>query len=211
MAELSPIGADLASVRLASQAPSFELAFNQTQNTIIRRLNDEIDRVNESGAAERNEVDQLQREARQLADAVPLIEVYRQGVNNNSGQLGELYDEVTAAITALGADDNVTADEVADFNTKRDAVVERIDNIYIFVHPDIVDGDVIERLKDQLDTIRGYTAVVGTKSGDNADLVTNLESLQTEVSIAQTVNLNTLATALDLQQKLFFQIRLPEF
>ena len=70
----------------------------------------------------------------------------------------------------------------------------------MFVHPDIVDGKEVQNLKDDLETIQGYTAVTGTKSVDNAALVTNLNTLLTRSNVALTTTENTVTTALDFEQ-----------
>ncbi len=199
MADVS-IGATLAGVAQNARRPSFELAFSQMQNTIIRRLNDEIEGVQERGALDRQVVAGLQRKGRQLINQLPFIQEYRAGNLNNVGQIEKLAAEVEAAISALGADDTVTSDEVAAFNAARDAIVQRIENIYIFVSPDIADGKEVQKLKNDLDTFRAFTAVEGTLSGDNAALVTDLNSLLTRANVALTGTENNVTTALDLEQ-----------
>jgi len=68
MAELTPIGATLANLAASAAQPNFALQFNQIQNTIIRRVNDEIARVNESGASiySASEIARLRRLIQQL-------------------------------------------------------------------------------------------------------------------------------------------------
>ena len=73
MAELFPLGAILAKLTSEAARPSFEFRFNQLQNTIIRRVNKEIARVNESNPSNRHRVDKLRRDGLKLADSLPLI------------------------------------------------------------------------------------------------------------------------------------------
>ncbi len=202
MAELPNIGAVLASVSQSAQRPSFEFAFNQMQNTVIRRLNDDIERVSEAGAVDRHRVTELRRKGTQLVEQLPLIQEYRNGNLINFGQLEALLQEVETAVSALGADNNVDAAEVDAFNTARDAVAERINRIYIFAHPDVTDGKVIQRLKDRLDEVRNLTAVEGTLNGDNSALQETLSSLANDVTVAATVTQGTVATALDFEQNI---------
>ncbi len=201
MADVS-IGATLASISQSSQAPSFEFTFNKMQNTIIRRLNEEVEAVQERGAVNRHRVTDLQRKGRQLIDQLPIIQDYRVGNLLNVGQFQALTIEVEAAISALGADDTVTAAEVTAFETARDALVERIDRTYIYVHPDIVDGKVVQDLKDDLDTFKAFTAVTGTLSGDNAALVSDLNTLLNRSATALSTTQNTVTTALDFEQNI---------
>lgn len=199
MADFS-VGATLAALAVARARPSFELVFNQMQNTIIRRLNGEIDKVNNSGTAKENRLERLQRDALKLVDSLPILQEYRFGNLNNSGQLEALYDETTTLISSLGSDD-VDASEVAAFNAQRDIVVERLRNIYLFVHPNVVNGNVIEGLKDQIETLEGLTPVVGTQA-DNQALIDTVNSFQTQVSTGQTTTIITISTTLDLEQKI---------
>ncbi|HSG72379.1 MAG TPA: hypothetical protein VLA12_18320, partial [Planctomycetaceae bacterium] len=167
---------------------------------IIRRLNEDISDVEDRGAADRQAVAALQRKGRQLINQLPAIQEYRIGNLNNVGQFEKLSAEIETAISALGADDTVTADEVAAFNAARDQIVERIEGIFIFVSPDIADGKDVQKLKADLDTFRSFTAVEGTLSGDNADLTTSLNSLLTRSNIALTTTENNVTTAFDLEE-----------
>jgi len=199
MADIS-IGSTLASLAVARARPSFELTFNQLQNTIIRRLNSEIEKVNNTGAAQENRVERLQSDALKLVDALPILQEFRIGNLNNSGQLDALFDETATLISSLGSDD-IDASEVAAFNAQRDIVVERLNNVYLFVHPDVVNGNVIEGLKDQIETLEGLTPVVGTQA-DNQALIDTVNSFQTQVSTGQTTTILTISTTLDLEQKI---------
>lgn len=54
----------------------FETRFNTLQNTVIGRLNDGIDKVNESGSENAPETRVLQRKFSQLAETRPVLRQY---------------------------------------------------------------------------------------------------------------------------------------
>lgn len=197
MAELFPLGASLANLASAVAAPNFELQFSQLQNTIIRRVNTEIARINNTGASKRFEIEKLQKDGLKLADALPLIAAYQQGNLNNIGQLEALFEETKALAASLGTDD-VDQSEVDAFNAQRDVVVKRLNNLFIFIHPDIVDGKIIQSLKEEIDTLNALTPVVGTQANNQA-VIDAVAAFQGKVSTGITVTENTVDVALRLE------------
>lgn len=200
MAEIFPLSATLANLAANAAGPSFELQFNQLQNTIIRRVNNEIARINASGASDRHRVEKLQRDGLKLTDALPLIEAYRQGNANNLGQLQVLLEETEALASSLG-DDDVDQSEVDAFNAQRAVVVERLNNLFIFIHPDIADGKAIQFLKQEIDTLNALNPVVGTQA-DNQAVIDGVETFQDKVITAVTVTENTIDVALRLELRI---------
>lgn len=197
MAELPPISATLANLAAAAAGPSFELRFSQLQNTIIRRVNDEIARVNNTGGVARHRIAKLQKDGLKLADSLPLIEAYRNGNSNNLGQLQALFEESETLVATLGTDD-VDQSEVDAFNAQRDLIVERLNNLYVFVHPDIVDGNAIQFLKQGIDTLNALSPVVGTQA-DNQAVFDAVDTFQNQLNVALTVTQNTIDVALRLE------------
>ncbi|MBI2585474.1 MAG: hypothetical protein HYW28_06310 [Rhodospirillales bacterium] len=197
MAELFPLGASLANLATAAAAPNFELQFSQLQNTIIRRVNTEIARVNNTGASKRFEIEKLQKDGLKLADALPLIQAYREGNNNNLGQIELLQEDAAALAASLGTDD-VDQAEVDAFNAQRDLIVEKLDNLFIFIHPDVVDGKAVQFLKEQVDTLNALTPVVGTQA-DNQAVINAVATFQDQLDTAFTVTQNTVDVALRLE------------
>lgn len=205
MADFSPKGignfaATFAQRSLASQRVGFELRFNQLQNTLIGRFNDKVDAVNETPLNTARKITSLQKKAEDLVASLPILQEYRTGNTNNKGQLEALFDEVTGLFTTFNQDATVDAAEVAAFEAQKDVVVNRLNNIYIFAHPDVFDSTV-QRLKESLDTIRGLTVVEGPLT-DNQGVADTLSQFQTEVSVGITVTQNTITTTLDLEQSI---------
>ncbi|MCH7935484.1 MAG: hypothetical protein IH994_00130 [Proteobacteria bacterium] len=204
MAEIFPLAATFANIGLFASQPDFELQFSQLQNTIIRRVNKEIKRINESGASDRQTIAKLQRDGLKLADSLPLIEAYRNGNSNNLGQIQQLLEDADTLSSALGEDDAVSQAEVDAFNAKRDEIVERLNNLYFFVLPDIVDGNTIQTLKLEIDNLNALSPVVGSKSTDqeNIDATAAVSTLQNHLLTALTTTQNTVSLALDLEQNI---------
>lgn len=193
----APLSSTLANLATNAAGPSFELHFSQLQNTIIRRVNKEIERVNNTGSSKRHDVEKLQRDGLKLADSLPLIQAYREGNSNNLGQLQALFEDTQALVDSLGTD-NVDQTEVDAFNAQRDVVVQRLNNIFVFVHPDIVDGNTIQYLKQEIDTLNGLTPVVGTQA-DNQAIFDTLATFEDKINTALTVTQNTVDVSLRLE------------
>lgn len=201
MAELFPLSSTLAQVFNANNQPSFELAFSQLQNTIIRRINDEIERVAEEANADRGRIEKLQRDGLKLANSLPAITAYRKGNFFNEGRLDNLIDQALTLASSLGPDDAVDAAEVAAFNAQRDIVVDLINEMPVYIHPDIVDGKTIQRLKDQRAILNGLAPAVGSKSGLAANVAATdaVTALQDELAVALSVTRNTVQVAVSLE------------
>ena len=193
------IGARIAKNLQAARTPQFELLFASIQNTVIRRVNAESQKIIDGSAMDRHKLESFYKQGLKLANAVPIIAQFRIGNLNNSGQLSALSDETAALIDKLGSDDAITQEEVDAFNEHKQVVIDRLDNIYLFAHPDIVDGNAIPNLKDSLETLRNLSPVAGTRD-DNAALFETLTDFQSKISIATSTTLNTISTALDLEQ-----------
>lgn len=186
---------------LASQRVAFELQFNLLQNSLINRFNTKVDDVNQTPLNTQRKITDLQKEAKALVSSLPALQEYRQGNNNNLGHLNSLFDEMSDLFATFNQDANVDASEVAAFEAQRDKVVQHVNNLYIFVHPDIYDGKVIQRLKENVDNISGLTVTAGLLT-DNQAVVDSLTQFQTEISIGITVTQNTVSTTLDLEKKI---------
>lgn len=195
------ISATLASISQATARSGFELQFSNLQNSLIRRFNDQVDKINDEASSSRREIDSLQAESARLVDTLPVIEQYRIGNQNNFGQLEKVQEDLTTLRAILTEDNTLTADEVTAFEAKRDEIAERVNNIFVFFSPDIVDGQPIQTLKEELDAFKALTPVAGSVDVDNAGLLDSVDSFITKTSTATTVTSNNIETALDLEIK----------
>lgn len=195
----SSIASTLASVAQASSRIGFEVQFNNLQNTLIKRFNNQVDVINGSNPSNANRITELQKESNKLVQSLPILEAYRGANRNNYGQLEALQEELAALGASISDDNVVTADEVADFTAKRDLVAQRLDNLYVLVHPDFNDGQVIPKLKESLAELKALTPVVGSLDVDNADINTFLTEINNKVANAISTTSNTITSVLFLE------------
>ena len=196
-----PLAATLAQVGKDSAGPNFELRFSQLQNTIIRRVNAEIKRVNDSGSVNKHKINKLQKDGLKLADSVPVLAAYRSGNENNLGQLQQLIADTETLSSSLGDDDDVDQSEVDAFNAQLAIVLDRLDKIYIYIHPDINDARAIQFLKQQVDTLSALAPVVGTKA-DNQAVTDAVTAFQNKTQSALDTTQNTVQLTLNLEENI---------
>ena len=196
------ISARLASISQAGARSGFEFQFNNLQNSLIRRFNEQVDDINNEANSSQREIDRLQTESARLVDTLPIIEQYRIGNQNNFGQLEQVQTDLNSLRDILSEDNTLTADEVTAFTTLRDQIADRVNNIYTFVNPDIVDLQAIVTLKEELDTFRALTPVAGSVDVDNAGLLDAVDDFTNKTITAANVTSNNIETALDLELKL---------
>jgi len=201
MSEKINLGAALISIGQAVARPEFELTFHQLQNTVLRRVNNQIEKVNEDTDNTRV-VTRLHNDRNELAEDIPLLRTFLFGNEANNGHLLELSPIVTSAVakfSEVDAETNLTAAEAADINTLKDQIVERLEGLFVIKHPGIHDANVIEKLKDLVAELNGLTAVTGTvdasgsgsPSNDNRALLDKLVEAKTRVDVGMEVTRNT--------------------
>jgi hypothetical protein len=190
-------------VNLASAAAriSFETQFSQMQNTLIRRFNDNVDRIADDPIAQIKS-NRLRREGLKLGNALPVIQEYKVGIKNTQVTLTDTITEKLSDLQlALGPDDSVSQAEVDAFTAQRDIVASQIENLFVFKNLDVFDGDFVIDLKKKLDGLNALTPVVGTKA-DNSAVTDFVISLQGKVSTAADIASNAVASALSIELRI---------
>ncbi len=195
----SVLASDLARAGQAGVRSNFEVQFNNLQNTLIGRFNEQVDDINNEKSSSSHRIKALQETSKKLVASLPLLEEYREGNRNNYGQLEALQEELSALRATISNDDNVTADEITAFEAARDTAAHRLNNIYLFVHDDFNDGQVIQKLKQSLGELQALTPVVGTLSGDNSGITDTLTELDNKVANAISTTSNTITSVLFLE------------
>lgn len=196
---VSNIAQAIASIHSSATGPNFELQFSQLQNTVIRRLNGEIQKVNEAGGSKADLLE-MQRDGRKLAENLPIVEKFLFDSESNKGRLSTIYDKVTSLISKFTDDDNISADDVTNFNTERQETVDEMNRLWQLSYVGFTDGDSIRRLKNEISTLEALTPVVGVVDPEGTDpatnanrsILTSLETFQSQTSTAQTVTLNSI-------------------
>lgn len=195
----------LANGAAASARTAFELRYNQLQNTVIRRLNDEIEKANQVPRTIERKLENFTKENEELSNSISVLDQYRVGVQNIMSNVEKFREQIDVLWQMLGPDGVVSQEEVDAFNLKKTEVLETLNNIPIFKHEGVVDGNVIERLKAQKDLIQSMNPVVGSMD-DNEDITFGMLEVQGHVSSAQSVMTTTLGTVLDLEQNMQAEI-----
>lgn len=196
----------IANINQAAMGATFDLQFSQLQNTVIRRLNTEIAGVNAAGGSKADEL-RLKREGKNFATQLPLIEKFQFDTQTNSNRLSTVLNDVSTAISYF-SDGNISSSDVTNFNTARQAVVDELNKLTQLSYVGFTDGNIIQRLKNKVSTLESLAPVVGVvdaagtspPTNVNRAVLTSLETLQNDVTTAQTVTNNSLSNIFDMRQ-----------
>ena len=165
----------------------------------MKRFNNQVDVITSRNPSSVHKVVKLQKESSELVQSLPILEAYREANRNNYGQLEALQEELTDLRATISDDNNVTASEITNFTTKRDSVAKRLNNLYILVHPNFNDGQVILKLKESLAELESLTPIVGTLSGNNADISAFLTEIDNKVASSILTTSNTISSVLFME------------
>ena len=193
------VASSLASIAQATSRVGFEVQFNNLQNTLMKRFNNQVDVITSRNPSSVHKVVKLQKESSELVQSLPILEAYREANRNNYGQLEALQEELTDLRATISDDNNVTASEITNFTTKRDSVAQRLNNLYILVHPNFNDGQVILKLKESLAELESLTPIVGTLGGNNADISAFLTEIDNKVATSILTTSNTISSVLFME------------
>lgn len=180
----------------------FEQQFNQIQNTTIKRINSEIDRVIENDDTPRR-LAALERDYQKLDDNKKLIDNFHFDMYSNQLRLAEMKTDAADAIAAFSSEDddtNLTADEVTALTAKRDALIADTEALLLSIHPDISTPNIIRDVKNTLDTLKAMDPVVGVVDAEGSGSPTNanrqiLDDLTTFSNLLDTAYEVTYTTA----------------
>lgn len=208
-AKLGAVGQDLA----------FNVRFNAMQNMLLKRANEEIEKVK---AADKtgDKLMALEKQRSQLTEDLVPVKAYQFAAEANVQRLYEAQNIGNDALPLLRNLDNspkasLMAEEAEAVNAKKDAMLELADNIMMLSHPDINDGNVVFRLRQVVEDIRGLSAVEGAVPAEddpnpvngNREFYDKLVTLQHTISVAYTGALDAREQAgelsVDMQTKLF--------
>lgn len=211
-APTNSLAATLADVGNKAARINFEIGFSLLQNQVIDRVNEEITKVNEVGADNKVEIEQLQRRHGKLTRSLPVIEKYIYDTQTNGLRLGEIASDIVTlqnSFSAEGDANNVTAGEITIFNSRRDALVQKFQYLIQLFHPKVTDGNVIAYLKNEITNLKALTPVVGVvdaagapATNGNRAILTYLGTLRQRSLDAQDTSLRAFAAAGQLRQQI---------
>lgn len=202
MSDRIQLGQALATIGQASTRPDFELRFNQLQNTVIRRVNAEIEKITAGAAKNTRVVKRLQKEHDKLSAELPALRTFLFGNEANRNRLIELslvVTEATDTFSSVDDDTNLTADEADAINVLKNDIIDRLQGLYVIKHPGVKDANIIEKLRDLVADLEGLTAVAGavdaagsgSPSNGNRALLDTLAVAQNRVDVGVEVTDNT--------------------
>ncbi|MEG3618347.1 hypothetical protein V5T82_07785 [Magnetovibrio sp. PR-2] len=191
----------------------FEHSYQQIENTTIKRINSEIDKVISSDDTPAR-LAALEKEYGKLQTNKVLIDGYAFDTHTNMLHLVNMQttgNEAISALTASDDDTNLTADELTTLTEKTTSLVEDGKKLLLTVHPDIQTPFVVRDVKNLLSEIEALSPVEGTidaegsgsPSNDNRNLYDKLTELNSLMETAYTVtdiaNDNAQNISLDIQ------------
>ena len=201
------IGAVLTRVSEANFRFGFEQQFNQIQNTTVKRINSEIDRVIRDDDTPRR-LAALEREYSTLEKNKALIDDFSFDLRANQGRLSGMQTKVADAIAAFSSvddDTNLTAEEIVDLNAKRDELIIDTSALILSVHPDISTPFVVRDVKNMYETLKAMSPVVGVvdasgapATNGNRQILDDLTTLSGLLDTAYNVTTTTSENATDI-------------
>jgi len=169
------IGTTLARVSAQNFRFGFEQQFNQIQNTTIRRINSEIDKVIRNDDTPRR-LAALERDYNNLEKNKGLIDSFSFDMRSNQLRLADMQTKVADAIAAFSTvddDTNLTADEVTSLTAKRDELIKETSALLLSIHPDISTPYVVRDVKNMYDTLKAMDPVAGAVDAAGTTIPTN--------------------------------------
>jgi len=201
------IGAVLTRVSEANFRFGFEHQFTQIQDTTVKRINSEIDKVIRNDDTPRR-LAALEREYGTLEKNKALIDDFSFDLRANQGRLSDMQTKVTDAIAAFSSvddDTNLTADEIIDLNAKRDELILDTSALISSVHPDISTPFVIRDIKNMYETLKAMSPVEGVvdasgapATNGNRQILDDLTTLSGLLDTAYNVTTTTSENATDI-------------
>lgn len=206
------LGAILAKQSRQVFRAGFENTFRQIQNTVTRRINAEIGKIDEKYDLSRK-FEELQRKAEKVEADRQLIEQFHKDNYSNQLRLTDMNDTVDNAIAAYSTDDddtNLTTAEAESLATYQEELAYDIERLVLTVHEDFLQPYIIRDIKNDLTELRSYTPVAGTvdaagsgsPTNDNRALLDLLGDLSTKLDTGLTVTQTTVESASQLNLRL---------
>ena len=207
--QIGNLAQTLASIGQGGGKPAFELRFSQMQNTLIGRLNDEIHKVNDAEGS-RSEMLSLQRDGKKLADNMPIIEKFLFDTESNKNRFDTVLSQISTMVGLFTDDNNISAADITAFNTTRQETVDELNKLTQLSYVGFTDGNIIQRLKNEVAGLAALAPVEGVVDADgapttnvNRSIQTSLETLQTAATTAQDVSVNSISAIFDIRENMY--------
>ncbi len=186
---------------------TFETQFQQMQKTVINRSNKEIGRLEEEFNSTSREREALAKKANGLVDNINRIQTYLSDNQSNFNRLEDIITKATQLQLAFGTDgdsDDVTATDIAAFETLRDELYNQVNELRNVTHPDVVDPYAIINLKKDLSAIQALSPEIGNATDTtNQEISDYLSALVTETTNA----MDAVRTTISMSSKLSLRMQ----
>ena len=161
-----------AKLRQASTKAAFENRFYTIQQGLIKNLNKEILKVNDSSL--NRKVEEVQKQRNRLIETIPKLEEYQFNLQTNYGRFLEIQDDAVAALGLDGdANDALSAEEASLVNTVKESISYKIKVLVDANYPGIEDGNLVARMRQDALSLDDLTAVEGIIDAEDASSATN--------------------------------------
>lgn len=166
----------LTSTQSQARNVSFNIQFAALQDTVIRRINDEIIEA-ENVEGRQRDLDRVNHSIGQLTDRRNVVAQFEFSNTANQQRFVAISSLATAASVSVGAGDsdtgNFSAEEVAAFESARDDLLEASGLLVETNDPEFFDGDHSTIVRGLIEELADLTAVVGTVDPEGTDPSTN--------------------------------------
>lgn len=183
----------LTSTQSQARNVAFNIQFAALQDTVIRRLNDEIVEAEDIEGRQR-ELDRFNAANKSLAktrNQAAEFEFFNAANQQRFGDISTLATNASIFVSLGDADpDSLSADEVTSFENFRTQIVTETNRLIELSHPDFFDGNHTTILRSLVDELESLTAVEGVvdEDGTSTEDATNdnrrILDLFEEISLA---------------------------
>lgn len=175
-----------AKIGQSANRAEFEVRFNQVQRGLLKQLNEKKAKIVDNGVE--HDVARLQKERDKLFDRAQRLRDLQTDMKTNALRFLDIRDAAQKAVNAADEDENATlsADEVTALNKSIASIAEDVAKLkFTTASPEFTDGNLANRLRQEVATLQGLTAVEGTidaegsgsPSNDNRSILDTLESI----------------------------------
>ncbi len=173
---------------------SFDIAFDSIERGLLKQMNGKINDVNKDSVT--RDVERLEKKRNGLVEKSNKLRDIQFDMETNSFRFLKIRD---IGNTALGyadlngdneIDGSLDADQVSAINAQVDILAKEISNLkFTYKTPEFTDGNLANKMRQQLVDLQQYTLTAGTvdaegaaSTNDNRNFLTKLDQLVSQAS-----------------------------
>ncbi len=221
IADKNPLQGLLTNVAAQHRNVSFNIQFNNLQNTIIDRMNSEVEDIIDAEGDQRK-LDALDNSIKDLERRYDELVTYSYINDNNKETLNSMSAAGILAEAVFSVGDlnlsDLSADEVTSYEEQRDNLSALSNRLVDLSHPSIVDPNSATLLRSKIDELLSLSAVEGTiddagtspATNDNRAIADLLDEISDIAGDASDVATTLKAVATSLTNKIASKIKETE-